>query len=360
MISAVYVTRRTARKLASERVQWRFLPMRFALALLLACAPLFAQTLDIYFIDVEGGAATLVVTPDRQSLLMDAGWRRDDDRDAKRIYEAATREAGLKKIDFFITSHFHGDHFGGLAALASMIPIGRFVDHGERVGPSSPQSAAQWETYTKLTDGKRWSIKAGDKLPLGAVSAVIVASDGQLLSNPERARSGNPLCAEAALKEPDPGEDARSVGFLLSFGGFDFLDLGDLSWNKEHELACPANLVGEVDLYQVTMHGMDRSGAPQQVWAARPVVAIMNNGPRKGGTPAAYETVRKSPGLQDLWQLHYAVANDKDHNTDERLIANLGADGECSGKWIRVSVRRDGTYTVTNSRNAFSKTYKVR
>jgi competence protein ComEC len=320
------------------------------------CAAVFGQTLDIYFVDVEGGAATLVVTPEKESLLMDAGWRRDDDRDAKRIHEVATREAGLKKIDFFITSHFHGDHFGGLPALASLMPIGRFVDHGDRVGPPS----AQWDVYTKLTEGKRWSVKAGEKIPLQAASVVIVASDGQLLSKPIHGGSTNALCTQAVLKEPDPGEDARSVGFLLSFGKFDFLDLGDLSWNKEHELACPENRIGNVDLYQVTMHGMDRSGAPQQVWAARPVVAIMNNGPRKGGTAAAYETVRKSPGLQDLWQLHYAVANDKDHNTDERLIANFGNDGECSGKWIRVSVRRDGSYTVTNSRNGFSKTYKSR
>jgi hypothetical protein len=189
---------------------------------------------------------------------------------------------------------------------------------------------------------------------------VIVASDGQALPKPLRRASPNALCAQAVLKDPDPGEDARSVGFLVSFGKFDFLDLGDLSWNKEHELACPENRVGEVDLYQVTMHGMSTSGAPQQVWAARPAVAILNNGPRKGATPAAYETVRKSPGLEDVWQLHYAVPNDKDHNTDERMIANLGADGECSGKWIRVSVRRDGSYVVTNSRNSFSKTYKAR
>jgi competence protein ComEC len=330
--------------------------MRLAFMLCFACAATFAQTLDIFFVDVEGGAATLVVTPEKESLLMDAGWRRDDDRDAKRIYEIATREARLKKIDFFITSHFHADHFGGLPALASMIPIGRFVDHGDLAGRSSPQ----WDAYTRLTEGKRWSVKAGEKIPFRGASVLVVASDGKLLPKPIHGGSANPLCKQGVLKEPDSGEDAHSVGFLVSFGKFDFLDLGDLSWNKEHELACPENLVGNVDLYQVTMHGMDRSGAPQQVWSAKPAVAIMNNGPRKGGTAAAYDTVRKSPGLEDLWQLHYAVTNDKDHNTDERLIANLGTDGECSGRWIRVSVRRDGSYTVSNSRNGFSKTYKAR
>lgn len=318
-----------------------------------------AKTLDIYFIDVEGGAATLVVTPDKESLLMDAGWRRDGDRDAKRIVEVTTK-AGLQKIDYFFTSHFHGDHFGGLPALASRIPIGKFVDHGDRVGPPGRNEAGQWENYLKLSEGKRWSVKAGDKLPFKHVSVTIVSSNGQLLPTPVGRPAPNPLCANAALKDPDPGEDALSVGFLVSLGKFQFLDLGDLSWNKEHELACPENRVGEIDLYQVTMHGMPMSGAPQQVWSAKPTVAIMNNGPRKGGTPAAYETVRKSPGLQDLWQVHYAMGSDKDHNTDERMIANLTAEQDCTGHYLKVSVERNGKYTVTNSRNGFSKTYPAK
>jgi competence protein ComEC len=342
------------------RLEW-FIPMRvFLLLLFLAPAILpGAKTLDIYFIDVEGGAATLVVTPEKESLLMDAGWRRDGDRDAKRIVEVATKQAGLTKIDYFFTSHFHGDHVGGLPALAALIPIGKFVDHGDRVGNPGRNDAGQWEAYLKLTEGKRWSVKPGEKLPFRHVSVTIVSSDGQLLPASPRAQA-NPLCANAVLKDPDPGEDARSVGFLLSMGKFRFLDLGDLSWNKEHELACPQNRVGEIDLYQVTMHGMPMSGAPQQVWSAKPAVAIMNNGPRKGGTPAAYETVRKSPGLLDLWQLHYAMGSDKDHNTDERMIANLTPENECAGHWLKVSVTRSGTYTVTNSRNEFSKAYKAK
>ncbi|MBI3698081.1 MAG: MBL fold metallo-hydrolase [Acidobacteria bacterium] len=316
-----------------------------------------AGTLDIYFIDVEGGAATLVVTPEKESLLMDAGWQRDDARDAKRIVEVAAKQAGLKQLDYFFTSHFHADHVGGLPALAGLISIGKFVDHGERVGSASPRDAAQWEAYLKLAEGKRWSARPGDKLPFKTVSVVIVSSDGQVLDGPKRP---NPLCAGATLKQPDPGEDARSVGFLVSMGKFRFLDLGDLSWNKEHELACPENRLAEVDVYQVTMHGMPMSGAPQQVWSVKPAVAVMNNGHRKGGTPAAYETVRKSPGLQDLWQLHYAMTSDKEHNTDERMIANLGEDKDCAGHWLRISVPGDGSYAVYNSRNGFSKTYRVR
>jgi competence protein ComEC len=338
--------------------------MKFLLILILAApaAVSIGQTLDIYFIDVEGGAATLVVTPEKESVLMDAGWRREDNRDAQRIFRVATKEAGLTRIDYFITSHFHADHWGGLPALAALLPIGRFLDHGNRAGPPPRKDSGQWEAYLKLVEGKRWSVRPGDKLPLKGVEVVIVASDGQVLAEalPRAQRRTNPLCADAMLKDPDPGEDARSVAYLLSMGKFEFLNLGDLSWNKEHELACPENRVGEVDLYQVTMHGMPMSGAPQQVWSAKPAVAIVNNGPRKGGTPAAYENLRKSPGLQDIWQLHYSFLADKDHNTHERLIANLTPEDECEGHWLKVAVRSTGAYTVTNSRNGFSKTYPPR
>ncbi len=327
--------------------------------LLLAAATVAsAQTLDLYFIDVEGGAATLVVTPEKESLLMDAGWRRDDDRDAQRIGEVAAKQAGLKKIDYFLTSHFHADHVGGAPALSARIPIGKFVDHGDPVSSGSAGDAARWEAYQKTAAGRRWTVRPGDKIPFRRVSVVIVSSNGELI--PAKGGAANPLCAGAALKNPDPGEDARSLGFLVSFGKFQFLDLGDLSWNKEHELACPENRIGEVDLYQVTMHGMPMSGAPQQVWSAKPAVAILNNGPRKGGAPAAYETVRQSPGLQDLWQLHYAMGSDREHNTGENLIANLTPEQECAGHWLKVSVAQDGRYTVTNSRNGFSKTYQAR
>ncbi len=335
--------------------------MRTALLLLLGLPALLpaAGTLDIYFVDVEGGAATLIVTPQKEALLMDAGWRRGDDRDAKRI-AAAVKLASVEKIDYFITSHFHGDHMGGLPALAGLIPICKFIDHGEPAGPRNPRFAPQWETYLKVTQGKRWSVKPGEKIPLKGATVLVVASDGQLLDKPLGRASPNPFCPDAKLKEPDTGDDAHSVGFLVTMGKFRFLDLGDLSWNKEHELACPESRVGRVDVFQVSMHGMDRAGAPELVWSLKPEVVVMNNGPRKGGAPGAYEVVRKSPGLEDFWQLHYAVQSDAQHNTDERLIANLGEEKDCAGNWLKISATADGKYTVTNSRTGFSKSYIAR
>jgi competence protein ComEC len=164
-------------------------------------------------------------------------------------------------------------------------------------------------------------------------------------------------CRDAQLKEDRPTEDPRSLGFLLTFGKFRFLDIGDLTWNKEHALACPQNRLGHVDLYQVTCHGANQSGAPEHVLALEPRVAIMNNGARKGGNKETFETLRKSPGLQDLWQVHRSLEAG-DLNSDERLIANPEA--ECQGHWLKVSVASNGKYTVTNSRNNFSKTYTAR
>ena len=320
------------------------------------------KNLDIYYIDVEGGAATLIVSPAGESLLADSGWNRPDNRDAKRIHEVATRQAGLQKIDYFLITHFHRDHIGGLAALAKMIPISKYLDHGDRVETSGGADAENWAAYQALAGpGKRMSLKAGDRLPLKGVEAVAVASNGSLIGHPINGGGPNEaLCKGPKLKENDPTENARSLGFLLTFGKFQFLDLGDLTWNKESEMACPQNLVGKVDLYQVTHHGMDMSGAPQHIWAIQPQVALMNNGPRKGGAAGFFEVLKKSPGIEDIWQVHLSLATDKAHNTADQMIANLEAEEQCKGNWLKVSVEPGGKYAITNGRNGFSKSYMAK
>jgi len=333
--------------------------------LVVLCAvgiPATPQNLDIYYIDVEGGAATLILTPAGESLLADTGWRREDNRDAKRIHEVATRHAGLKKIDYLLTTHFHMDHVGGLEAVAKLLPISKFLDHGDRVETRPGADAENWAVYQSLAAaGKRMVLKPGDKIPLKGLDVTVVASHGETLGKPINGGGPNEaLCKDAVLKKPDPSENARRLGFLLSFGKFQFLDLGDLTWNKEHEMACPQNLLGTVDLLQVTHHGMDMSGAPQHIWALQPQVALMNNGPRKGGTPGVFEVLKKSPGIEDIWQVHQALAADKDHNTGEQMIANPEPEDQCPGRWLKVSVEKNGKYTVTNSRNGFSKSYTAR
>ncbi len=323
------------------------------------------RNLRIYWVDVEGGAATLMVAPSGESLLVDAGWEVGD-RDAKRIV-AAAQHAGVKKIDYFILSHFHGDHAGGLPALAKMIPIERCFDRGDFI-----ESANQkWrDGYLGACGAKRTILKAGDKIPLKGMQVDIVASDGRLLSTPIGGGRPNPLCPTAENKPKDVPENQLMVGALFTYGNFTFLDLADLDWEKEMELACPVNRLGEVSIWQTGRHGaLDGAGAPGFLYAIKPQVVVVNNGPRKGlGGPSPgferaqtvhYERIAKTPGIEGVWQGHLSLF-DREHNAAENMIANLEDTADCQGHWIEASVAPDGKYTITNSRNGFSRTYTAR
>jgi beta-lactamase superfamily II metal-dependent hydrolase len=314
-------------------------------------------TLDVFFIDVEGGQATLFVTPSGESMLVDAGWAGFEGRDAGRI-EAAAKQAGVSRLDYLLVTHYHADHVGGVPEIAKRLPVRTFVDHGATV-EQGERPAALFNSYVNATgSGRRLQVKPGDKLPIAGVDVRIVSSGGDLLTRPlPGAGAPNPLCRDFKPLEEDKTENARSVGFVLTFGNFRMIDIGDLTWNKEHDLVCPNNLLGNVDLYLTTHHGLDISGPPVIVHALRPRVAIMNNGAKKGGTRPAWQTVHDSPGLQDLWQLHFAVDAGADHNTAEPFIANLD---ETTGYGLKVSVQRDGSFIVTNARNGTAKTYKPR
>jgi competence protein ComEC len=337
------------------------LPKKLLLLSLLSLGVTFgaSKNLEIYWIDAEGGAATLIVSPSGESMLVDTANRTPDDRDAKRIM-AAVQKAGLKKIDYLMTTHFHGDHYGALPALAKLIPIGTYLDHGDSVELSRPNVAAMFKGYTDLAGANRKSLKAGDKVPLKGVDIQVLISNGQAITKPLKgAGAKNATCAD--FKEHGPEQDPdndMSLGFLLKFGKFDFIDMGDLTWNFEQKLVCPANLIGTVDVYQTTHHGLDRSNSPQFVHAIQPKVAVMNNGARKGGPASVFETLRKSPGLEDIWQGHLALGTPKEVNTDEKMIANLGPTQGCEGHLIHLSVAPDGKYTLTNARTGFSKTYQ--
>jgi beta-lactamase superfamily II metal-dependent hydrolase len=333
---------------------------RFALLLLVAALPLAAATVDIYWIDVEGGASTLIVTQSGQSVLMDAGFAGFDGRDADRIEHVIKEEAGLTKLDYFLTSHFHGDHVGGLEELAKRIPIGKLIDHGDSVDKDSGNGKALWETYLATAGDRRQTLAPGDKLPLDGVELTIVAAHSRFLPKPLPGGERNPLCQSFEMQDEDKGENGKSLGYHLRAGDFELVNLGDLSWNFQYQLACPVNLLGKVDVFQATHHGVRNDVLPQQMWAMAPAVAVMNNGPTKGGGAEAIATVLKSPGLEDFWQLHRAVNNDAEHNAQERLTANLGDVKGCAGNWIRLRLDGDGAYTVTNSRNGFSKRYRVK
>jgi competence protein ComEC len=323
--------------------------------------PAQTRTLDIYWIDVEGGASTLIVAPSGESLLVDTGFPGNDDRDAKRI-QAAAMAAGLTKIDNLVITHFHVDHVGGVPALSKLIPIGKIWDHGESIEASQPMGAGLWKDYLATAGNKRTVVKPGDKIPLKGVDITVVSANGDVLSEPLKRGFANKLCDGAERKPTDNTENSRSAGFLLTYGKFTFLDVGDLTWDREMMLACPNNKIGEVSLMQATHHGFSngQSGAPALIWSLKPQVVVVNNGARKGFSNGGYETIAKIPGIEGIWQGHKGAMNDADHNTADDMIANLDEGAADKGNWIKASVSSDGKFTVMNNRNKFAKSYTSR
>ena len=327
------------------------------LVLLVALPAFAAKQLSIYFIDVEGGQCTLIVSPSGQSLLVDTGWPGLQGRDADRIVKTAMK-AGLKRIDHLLITHFHSDHVGGITQLVERFPVANFIVHGKNTetgkGPGNLQEA--WDRAA--AKGTTTIVKPGDSVPLKGLDIKIVSARGELLAQPLPGASGaNPLCTAAPRKEPDPSENARSVGFILAYGKFRFADLGDLTWNKETDLVCPADKLGKVDVLLSTHHGSNQSNPAALVHTLAPRVIVMNNGAKKGGDASSWKIFKASPGLEDLWQLHFAVAAAKEANAEDPYIANLQSPG---GSNLLLTVEPTGKFRLLNFRNKFEKIYNPR
>ncbi|ODT99204.1 MAG: hydrolase [Planctomycetes bacterium SCN 63-9] len=309
------------------------------------------RTLDIYFIDVLGGAATLIVTPEKESVLIDSGWAGFEDRDPKRIVHVLKDVAKLDGLDHLVTTHWHADHYGGVAGLSKLVDIRNFWDRGlpedNEPGLEFPDGPKVDNplgiAYRKASAGKRHSVKAGDALPLQSkVKGVVLTSGGKVIPDANLTNRGvNPACEDAPADFPvDPSDNARSLTIRFTLGKFGFLDCGDLTWNVEKQLVCPIDRIGTIDLFQVTHHGADNSNHPTLLKTIAPTVAITNNGPRKGGTVAAYKRLRATPSIQAIYQLHRNAATSAEDNTDPALIANADPTG---GQFIHVTVAPDGS-----------------
>lgn len=310
--------------------------------------------LQIFAIDVEGGKSTLFVAPSGESMLIDTGYDGNNNRDADRIL-AAVKAAGVDHIEYLVITHYHADHAGGIKQLAARIRIDHFYDHGSAF--ESGAAAGFADSFAAVYKGHEHQVlKPGDAIPLKGVDVQVVGSAGESIASPlPGAGQPNASCASYKPLPEDKGENAHSVALMITFGNFRASDLGDLHWNREYDLACPVNKLGRVDLYLTTHHGTATSGSPQMLAALRPRAALMNNSASKGGQVKAMETMRASEGLGDLWQLHYSNAGGEKLNSAEPFIANMAE--ECQGKGIRVNARRDGSFTIENLRNGFSKAY---
>ncbi len=326
-----------------------------------APAPEARKPLQIYFVDVEGGQSTLFVTPEGKSLLIDTGWPDNNGRDANRI-AAAAKDAKISKIDFVLITHFHDDHVGGAPQLAAKIPVGTFIDHGENRETNGEGAKKVFAAYQQLlATGKYKHItaKPGEVLPITGMQVRVVSSDGELIERPlPGGGKENASCANAAKPPVDDTENPRSVGTLITFGKLRILDLGDLTGDKEMALMCPMNKIGAVDVYVASHHGTASSGTPVLVHAISPRVAIMDNGAKKGGSPVAWDVIEKSPGLEDVWQLHYSEAGGDAHNVAAPFLANL--QGPDTGNYFKVTASADGSFGVFNSRTGETKRYAAR
>jgi len=341
--------------------------MLAALAVLIAPIALLAEEprrgLDIHFIDTEGGAATLIVTPADESVLIDCG--NPGSRDAERI--AKTAEAiGLKAIDHLIITHWHLDHYGGVGRLSKLMPIHRYYDHGipEKLEEDSKNFPVLIAAYKEATKGKSRTLKPGDSIPLKQVAGGpslrldCLCGSGEVIAD-KKGAAENPIAKAYKPKDEDKTDNARSLGFVLSYGQFRFLDLGDLTWNIEYKLVSPSDKIGLIDVYQTTHHGLDISNNPVLINTVRPRVAIFNNGPRKGGMPAVTTALRRSPEIQTIYQLHRNVLVGAAENTDPEYIAN--PDEKCQGEGIRLRVAADSkSYTVTVGSKRKPKKYETR
>ena len=298
----------------------------------------------------------MLVSPSGQSLLVDTGWPDNEGRDAERI-QAAMRNAHIVRIDHLLVTHYHDDHVGGVAELVKRVRVGEFLDHGEN-REDSDATRKNFAAYLKAIKGHpRRILHPGDTIPIPGLNIVVLAADGEHISEvPGISPAPNAYCGAEPKWPTDPSENARSIGFLLRFGKFSFLDLGDLTGAKEVALVCPMNPIGTVDLYLASHHGLDLSNARALVSAVRPRVAIMNNGVHKGGSPEAWNRVHSSPGLQDLWQLHTAEDADAAHNSPAALIANPAGSPD-AGAYLKVEATTNGNFSVTNSRTREVRQY---
>jgi competence protein ComEC len=362
-------------------VMWLFVMVALPIAQVRA-----SRTLSIYVIDVEGGNATLFVSPAGESLLIDTG--NPGARDALRIV-AAAKDAGVTQIDHLILSHYHADHFGGLTELAARMPIRHFIDHGPGVeAPTAaispfPTYAAFFPAYAALYAKAQHTVAgAGDRISVSGLDVRVVMSAGQAIRTPlPGAGKPNPYCAQYTRKAADASENAQSVGTSIRFGKFHLLFLGDLTWNKEFELMCPDNRVGAVDVFIVSQHGNAESNGPVLVHAIGPRVALMSTGTRKGGHPGAMQVLHTAPRFEDLWQTHFSVLGGQEYTVPGMFIANMADDQppvvpiapmpgppfpdnappplahDGPAYWIKASAQEDGAFTVTNTRNGFSKSY---
>jgi competence protein ComEC len=332
-------------------------------------AGLADKTLDVYWIDSEGGGSTLIVTPAGESLLIDSG--NPGGRDPGRIVKVAKEVAGLKKIDNLLITHFHIDHFGGAAEVAQQIPIGTMWDKGVPTSnpdnnPNDTRFPLLIKPYNDIKADAHKTIHPDDTIPFKASKDASVAKlnvhclVAHQKFTTKKPSGANAICDGLTKKDIDKSDNANSVVTMVEFGSFRFFNGGDLTWNVEGELVCPVNLAGTVDVYQVNHHGLDVSNNPMLIKSLSPTVSVMNNGTTKGCGPETFATLKSTPSIKAMYQMHKNLrADGSSNNTTDNYIANQ--DKDCAAHYIKMSVAPDGkSYTISIPANGHKQTFQTK
>jgi beta-lactamase superfamily II metal-dependent hydrolase len=344
----------------------RFFMLLFSTILLcvpVATADQKSGTLDLYFIDVEGGAANLIVTPSGESLLIDSGYPDNQGRDLDRIIHVVRDVAGLSRIDHAVVSHWHLDHYGNHAALAAGFGIGTFWDRGiPDALQEDPGYIDRVAAYRAASQNQSRTLKAGQFLPLKSGTTPLQV---RVLSASREVVVGegpqNPFADRHQPQPDDPSDNAASISLLFSFGPFRYLTCGDLTWNTEAKMVTPRNPAGRVDLFMVTHHGLPVSNNPALVLAIDPVAAVMCNGPKKGGADSTLRTLREVKSLQAWYQLHRNIDLDPALQAPADRIANNGTTADCRGEWIMAQVQPDGqNFSIRIGKSGKPQEFKTR
>lgn len=320
-------------------------------------------SLYIYFIDVLGGAATVIITPQGEAILVDSGWYTEDGRDANRILQVLKEHPGLSQIDYCITTHWHMDHYGAIGHLSEKIPIRHFYDRG--IPESFPEDADNFpfliQRYKKATGGRSVVLQPGDVIDLKQspgkprLELLCFAANRKVIPS-AASQPRNPFCESHMPRPEDTSDNAKSIALRLSYGDFQFFLGGDITWNIEYQLICPDNRIGEIDLYMVNHHGFDISNNPVFLNSLSPTVAVFCNGPRKGANPRVVADLRKVPGIKAIYQLHRNVETSAEENTYPACIAN--PDPEKSGQYVKASIQQDGKmFTITIGEKGDPRTF---
>ncbi len=341
----------------------------FAVTAAPGAAATLADALTIYFIDVEGGKAALIVTPSGESFLIDAGFASSGRfnsmpgdpataRDAQRVLLAA-RDAGLTRIDYVLLSHYHADHFGGVMELAQLIPITEFIDHSapsDAAEARVPGTFALYNDYVALrSKAKHDAAKAGDRFVLKDVTIDVVASEGVTIAKPLSGGGAiNHACTSGGVPAQEVTENPRSTAIRLEYGAFTYLDVGDLTGAPLYALACPINLLGLADVYNIAHHGGADGSDASLFEAVKPRAAIFSNAARKGAEAATLNTLRRL-GIAG-WQLHRTEQPGAENMPDAQ-IANMDT---TTAAWLKLSARRDGSFSITNGRTGQVVSYPKR